>query len=596
MTTDGAPGLLRVDLADGTVASEPLPADWVRRFVGGKGLAARVLYDALEPGVDPLGPDNVLLLAVGPLTGLLPGEARYAAVTKSPQTGGFLDSYAGGSFPGRLAGALGDHDLLLLEGASPEPVRVEVADGTATVEPAADWWGGETTDLDEAVGEGAAVAAVGPAGEHRVAFATVASDGGAHHAGRGGAGAVMGAKRLKAVVARGEPPERPAALDDLHAALVERFEVSATGRWQRAGGTAESVDFADAVGGLATRGWRSGRFEGVEGVGVDAVRRRARGRERDDATAPGDFRVATPDGERVHRGAASMSLGAGLGIDDGDAVAALQATCDRLGLDLISGGNAVAWAVRADEAGHLDAPVAFGDPGGAAALLEAVATRSTPLADALADGVDAAAERYGGAGLVPAVKGLELPNYDPRAAPSMALAYATSDRGACHRRARPIEREPFEDGWTPAATADAVAAEQDARAARWCLVADDFVGEALEDDGAAWLDALGHPAAAGGLDRLGERVWTLARLFNVREGWGRADDALPVALRAPPPDDRDGRAVDPDRFEAMLDAYYARRGWGADGRPTRALVERLGLGDLAGPDLLADEPAVPAGD
>jgi aldehyde:ferredoxin oxidoreductase len=292
-----------------------------------------------------------------------------------------------------------------------------------------------------------------------------------------------------------------------------------------------------------------------------------------------------------------MTLGAGLGIDGVDAVARLEAACDRLGLDLVSAGNALAWAIRADGAGHLESPLTFGDVEGAVRLLEAVASRATPLADALADGVDAAARRYGGGGLVPSIKGLELPNYDPRAAPSMALAYATSDRGACHRRARPIEREPFDGEWTPAEAAAAVIAEQDARAASWCLIADDFAIEALANGGADWLAAVGHPADAESLDTLGERVWTLTRLFNVREGWRRADDTLPEALTEPPVDDPDGRAVDPGRFEAMLDAYYARRGWGPDGRPTRGLLDRLGMSELrTDPSLLADGPAPATGE
>jgi len=591
------PRLLRVDLSTGAVAREPLPADWVRRFVGGKGLAARVLYDELAPGVDPLGPANALAFAAGPLTGWLPGEPRYVAVTKSPQTGGFLDAYGGGTFPGRLAGSLGDHALLLVTGAADRPTRIVLEDGSATVEPADDWWGLDAVELADRVGDGTA-AGIGPAGEHRVRYATIASDGGDHHAGRGGAGAVMGSKRLKAVVARGEPPALPAALEPLREAALDRFEASPTGRWHRTGGTAESVDFADAVGGLATRGWQSSRFDGAEDVGVEAVRARANGRERADEPVPGDFHV----GEGVIRGGAGMTLGAGLGIADAGAVADLGAACDRLGLDLVSAGNVLAWAVRADADGHLDAPLAFGDPVGAAALLDAIATRATPLADVLADGVDAAADRYGGRGLVPSVKGLELPNYDPRAAPSMALAYATSDRGACHRRARPIEREPFEGGWTPERAAAAVVAEQDARAASWCLVADDFAGEALADGGAAWLAAIGHPAATAGadpaeaFDRLGERVWTLTRLFNVREGWRRADDALPPALTVVAAAD-ETPAVRPDRFEAMLDAYYARRRWGADGRPSRDLVTELGLGALADDaGLLADEPTRPPSD
>ncbi|MFB6353916.1 MAG: aldehyde ferredoxin oxidoreductase family protein [Halobacteriales archaeon] len=589
MASDEAVGLLRVDLSSETVDRDPLPADWVRRYVGGKGLAARILYDELVPEVDPLGPGNVLLFAVGPLTGWLPGDARYAAVTKSPQTGGFLDAYGGGSFPARLAGSLSGDALLLVTGAADRPVRVVVEGGSARIEPAEDWWGLDAVELDARVDD-AAVACIGPAGEHRVAFATIASDAGDHHAGRGGAGAVMGAKRLKAVVAADDPPALPDALEPLQEAATDRLADSSAGRWHRAGGTAESVDFADAVGGLATEGWRSGRFEAAEGIGVEAVRARASGRERPDDAVPGDFRVGAVDRDGLHRGGAGMTLGAGLGIDDADAVARLEAACDRLGLDLVSAGNALAWAVRADEAGHLDAPLGFGDAGSAEALLESIARRATPLADDLADGVEAAADRYGGHGLVPTVKGLELPNYDPRAAPSMALAYATSDRGACHRRARPIEREPFDGEWTPARAADAVIAEQDARAASWCLIADDFADAALANGGADWLAAIDHPGTDA-IETLGERVWTLTRLFNVREGWRRADDALPAALTEP--QEGDGRAVDPDRFSAMLDAYYARRGWGADGRPTRALVDRLGFGELAADPLLADEPAAP---
>jgi aldehyde:ferredoxin oxidoreductase len=270
MASESTAGLVRVDLGEGTVSSEPLPERWLRRFVGGKGLAARVLFDELDPGVDPLGPENVLLFAVGPLTGLLPGDARYAAVTKSPQTGGFLDAYGGGTFPGRLAGALDDHLLLLVTGAADRPTRVVVEDGTARIEPAEDWWGLDAVELGARVDDGVSVAGIGPAGEHEVAFATIASDGGDHHAGRGGAGAVMGAKRLKAVVARGEQPTVPEGLAGLRERAEERFAASPTGRWHRAGGTAESVDFADAVGGLATRGWRSGRFEGTDDVGVEA--------------------------------------------------------------------------------------------------------------------------------------------------------------------------------------------------------------------------------------------------------------------------------------------------------------------------------------
>lgn len=578
--------MLRVDLTDRTVAREPVPREWQRRFVGGKGLGARYLYEELSPGVDPLGPDNVLLFMLGPVSGLLPGEDRYAAVTKSPLTGCFLDSYAGGSFPSVLAGALPDVIGIAVTGRADHPVRLVVEDGTVEIE-AADNWGADIPTVADAFPD-AAAACIGPAGERTVAFATIGTDGGDHHAGRGGAGAVMGSKRLKAVVVRGEPPE---GLEDLRERYAERFAGSDTGRWLRASGTVETADFANEAGILPTRGWQEGQFDGADGIGIAAIRELAREREEPDGVGPGGFRVETDDGDSVPRGATTMSLGAGLGIDDAVAVAELGERCDRLGLDLISAGSAVAWAIRASERGIVDRPLSFGDPDTARQLLDEIATRETDLGDALADGVEAATDALGGQGLIPTVKAMALPAYDPRGAQSMALAYATSDRGACHRRALPVEREVFEE-WNVTETTEAIVSQQNQSAVLWSLVVDDFVGNAFDDLGGSWLDAVGLDTD-GDMRTIGERIWTLTRLFNVREGMARDDDTLPVALREPLPDGpSEGEAVDPDRFESMLDEYYAVRGWGRDGRPSYRLVERLNLADTVDEHTpLAEEPA-----
>ncbi|WP_433624941.1 aldehyde ferredoxin oxidoreductase family protein [Halomicrococcus sp. NG-SE-24] len=580
--------VLRVDLSTGTVRRERVPERWRRRFLGGKGLGARYLYEELDAGTDPLGPNNVLGFVLGPLSGYLPGETRYAAVTKSPLTGGFLDSYAGGSFPARLAGALPNCLGLLVTGSADAPVAIRVRDGDAAVVSAADLAGGDAGEVAAAFPDHA-VACVGPAGEAAVRYATIASDGGDHHAGRGGAGAVMGAKNLKAVAVRGDPIEPTGDLARLREEYAETYRDHDTGRWLAAGATIESLDFADETGLLAARGWQTTEFDGSEAIGIEAAKEAAVEREYADGDRPGGFRVETDDGETVPRGATAMTLGAGLGIDDFDDVASLGARCDRLGMDVISAGNAVAWAIRAADAGHVDLDVTFGDADAATALLERIATREDSVADALADGVAVAADRYGGDEFLPTVKSMAVPSYDPRRAGSMALAYATSDRGGCHRRARPFEEEVFEGEWSLEKQVGAVTTAQDVRSVLWSLPADDFLGETFDDLGAEWLTALGREYDPDDLYRLGERVWTLVRLFNVREGFDRTDDDLPVTFREPLPTGEGGR-IDSDDFERALDRYYAARGWGPNGRPLAETLARLDLDDVVDDRTPLDEP------
>ncbi|ELZ85486.1 aldehyde ferredoxin oxidoreductase [Haloferax gibbonsii ATCC 33959] len=567
--------LLTVDLSAGSVESTPIPDEWRQRYVGGKGLGARYLYDELDAGVDPLGEENAILFMLGPLSGYLPGESRYAAITKSPLTGCFLDSYAGGEFPDSLAGALGSHMGLFVTGIASDPVHLVIEDGGATIVPA-ETWGASTVETARAFPD-ASVACIGPAGERQVAYATVASDAGDHHAGRGGAGAVMGSKRLKAIIAKGDPPD---GLDDLREAYATKYRETSTGQWLRASGTVETIDFANEIGALSTRGWSDGQFESADELGITTVEDRAVGREYADAATPGGYRVATEEGDYVPRGATAMSLGAGLDIDDFDAVAVLGQTCDRLGMDLISAGSAVAWTIKANATDVLDRSLSFGEPDGARALLQEIAERESALGDALADGVEAAATRFGGRDLVPTVKSMALPAYDPRGAQSMALAYATSDRGACHRRARPIEREVFDGNWGADRTAAEVIREQDQRSVLWSLIADDFFGDALDDLGREWLESVGLETA-GELATVGERVWNVTRLFNVREGISREDDTLPAALQEPlATGPRAGAVVERDEFDSMLDAYYRRRGWNENGVPTTRTIDRLDLTEL----------------
>ncbi|MFC7212581.1 aldehyde ferredoxin oxidoreductase family protein [Saliphagus sp. GCM10025334] len=584
--------VIQIDLSARTVHRERVPDRWRRHFLGGKGLGARYLYEELEANTDPLGPDNVLGVMLGPLSGYLPGETRYAAITKSPLTGGFLDSYVGGQFPARLAGTLRDCLGLLVTGCSDSPITIQIDNDGVEIAAARNLAGSDTEAVAETFPD-AATACIGPAGESMARYASIASDGGDHHAGRGGAGAVMGAKNLKAIIVRGDPIQPKGDLEQLRREYARTYRDHDTGRWLRAGATIESLDFADETGLLATRGWQETAFDGSDAIGVEAAREAALEREYPDSDTPGGFRVQIDDGDTVPRGGTAMTLGAGLGIDDFEAVAALGALCDRLGMDVISAGNAVAWAIRATEAGHVDLEVGFGDADATRELIKRIADREGPVANALADGVAVAADKYGGEELIPTVKSMALPLYDPRRAGSMALAYATSDRGACHRRARPFEREVFDEEWTLQTQIRTVVTAQNTRSVLWSLPTDDFIGDVFDDLGAEWLAEIGRQYEPSDLYRLGERVWTLVRLFNVREGFDSTDDTLPASVREPVSANRErDDYVDPDDFERALEGYYAARGWGTNGRPLVETLERLELDNVVDGETPIDERPV----
>lgn len=577
--------LIRVDLTRGEIEWEDIPSRWLQKFIGGKGLGARYLYDAIDADTDPRSAANVLLLLVGPLTGYLPDGGRFAAVTKSPLTGLFLDSYAGGSFGPALRAAFPDAAGIVITGKADDPHMLDLREGEIQLRRATELAGKRTDEVDDAF-PGDAVLCVGPAGESGVAFATIASDGGEHHAGRGGAGAVMGTKGLKAVVLDERTPtvEDP-AIEDLRRETRESFEASPYGRAYRASGTHESIGFADALAMLPTRGWQDRTFEGADKLGAEAIESIATARENPDETFPGDYRVQVDEYETVMRGGTPIALGAGLGFADVDIVSALGAACDRLGIDVISAGNVVALAILASRSETIPRDIDFGDDEHIQALLQEIGTRSSPLGNTLAEGVDRAADELDLHGAIPTVKSMAVPSYDPRGAPAMALAYATSDRGACHRRAVPATVDAFRDGLTATQLADAVVTEQDRRALHWCLIVDDVTDPMLGDLGRRWLAAFGLDISQEAYEQVGTRTWTMTRLFNVREGVDRSADTLPDVFREGPD------AIRPDEFDRMIDRYYEAREWDKRGRPSERLLDRLDLlGICTGERVIGDPP------
>jgi len=605
---DGLPEmrhLLRVNLTDGTVETEAVDSTYRDRLVSGKGLGAALLMDETEPGVDPLGPDNALLFMQGPLTGFAPGTSRYAAVTKSPLTGTYVDSYSGGHFPTMLRHALPTYLAIVFEGAAPDPVYLEIdADGSASLEDASDLWGMDTTETAcQFEGKQTKTAAIGPAGENQVRFATISSDEGTHHAGRGGTGAVMGSKNLKAVVATGGDVPNPPAIRQLRAEHTKRLGQSDDTDWARNGGTQLVPDWTQEVGALPSHNWTRGQVADIEDVNIDAFEPGHVGTDSCSACpiacghvtafAETDLDGAFPEAS-VAWGPEYETIGmmgANTDITDVTGITELADAADRLGMDTISLGNVLSWTMEMADRGLVDYDIDFGDARAARDLVEMIAHREG-IGDALAEGTARAAAELA-EGATPAreaaveVKGLELPAYDPRASQSMGLAYATSDRGACHQRAWPIgtdalggERDPF----GTEGHAEAVIAGQDENALLYSMVACDFTGYNYEYV-AEWLDELGYDLDVEDLQTIGERAWNMTRLFNVREGFDRSDDTVPARIQQPieRAGPAEGNALTDEEFEAMLEEYYRRRGWSQEGIPETETLAGLDL-DAIVPD------------
>lgn len=578
--------MARVNLTEGTIGYEPVGAGWARGFIGGKGLGAAYLFAELETGINPLAPDNKLLFMLGPLTGVAPGMSRYAIVTKSPLTGAFLDTYAGGHFPAELRFALPDCMGIIVEGRSSDMVYLRVENGEVAIEPGEHLRAKTTAEVERLFG-GYKVASIGPAGENLVRFACVTNDTG-RNAGRGGAGAVMGSKNLKAIVARGKGP---ALLDGIRKLQRKHNQRLASGdpavEWLGRAGTTTLVQMCNEAGILPTENWTRGGFEGAAGIDADAMLANLESRSScylcpvachmNTKARAGPFAGATSLGPEYE----TLALaGSNTRVSDLGAVIRFNSLCDALGLDTISTGAVVAFAMECSRRGWIGDNIPFGD-GAALVDLAGRIARREGIGDVLAEGVARAARRIGGGCGCAAVhvKGMEVPGYDPRGTWGMALAYATSDRGACHLRAWPVGRDAFgkENPFTTEGKADVVIAEQNENSAEWCLIGCDFAAYPARDAAEFLSTVIGYDVSEEEYVKIGERVYNLTRLFNVREGFGRKDDIMPARFEKPLPS---GRAIKREDFEKMLDEYYKKRGWAGDGVPTKQTVRRLGLDNL----------------
>ncbi len=588
--------LLFLDLDRQTHEVLEVGEEVVRAFIGGKGLGAYLLYKHLRPKTDPFSPDNLLMFLTGPLTGTgYPTSGRMVVITKSPLTGLFLDSHAGGWFGPELR-RLG-LDGLVIRGSSKDPIYIWLSEEGVELRDASRIWGqttGRSVELVRAETDPRAhVAVIGPAGENLVRFACIVFDRDEDPwrsgvAGRGGAGAVMGSKRLKAVAVRavrGKIQVRdPAGFRSLVRQLYGKMRESPFYHIRRAVGTSYWVEPMNRLGFLPTRNFTSGFIESHYGLTASYLRAHV---ARDVGCAYCPMRcgkvVHLPEGAVKVEYEILAMMGANDGIKDALEVARSIKMATELGLDGISTGVVVGFAMEAGEKGLLEDAPGFGDAEGQRELIRKIAYREG-IGDLLAEGVMRAAEELGPKAVRMAmhVKGMELPGYDPRASWGMALAYATADRGGCHQRAWTVRAEI--DGrlrrFSTEGLVEFVKSVQDERAAAFSLIVCDFAPLGVED----FIDGL---RMAAGLEydvreylRTGERIWNLVRVFNIREaGISRPDDTLPPRALEEPLPMPDGRMARMDRalLDRMIDEYYRLRGWDEQGRPTPEKLEELGL-------------------
>ncbi len=602
--------LLRVDLTAGQTRFEEIPARVLKEYVGARGLGIRYLLDEVDPGCDPLGPANKLILSTGPLTGTrAPTGARYVVTTKSPLTGVLTCSNAGGFFPAvfKKTGV----DAIVVEGRAPEPVYLWLHDGRAELRPAGHLWGKDThltTDaLRAETRPEARVACIGPAGENLVRFASIMNDRD-RAAGRSGVGAVMGSKNLKAVVVHGT---RRVSLHDearfngLVRGYVERFRRAYRDEPPplRSHGTAVTVMGTQSTGIFPTRNFQAGQFEHWQEIHGETLTRRFLVKAKACFSCPiacgRVTRVDVPGFEGEGEGPeyeTVYSLGSDCGVGDLAAVTKANYLCNELGLDTITMGATIACAMEMAERGILPEadvgrPLRFGDARAIVELTRMTAYREG-FGDLLAEGSLRLATRYGHPELAMVARGQEFAGYDPRGEQGMGLAYATSPVGASHMRGDPAYIEilgvptlidPLE--WR--GKGELVAEWQNTfaliDAAGLCVffTIRNLVSPDRHVRPTGILELLNAATGAGySLEELmlaGERIFNAERLFMIGAGSGGKHDTLPPRmLQEPMPGGpAQGMVV---HLREMLDEYYRFRRWDPRGTPSPEKLAELGLG------------------
>ncbi|MBI5017931.1 MAG: aldehyde ferredoxin oxidoreductase family protein [Deltaproteobacteria bacterium] len=575
--------ILIVDLTARTSRAEALSDAVLAETLGGKGLATRLLLEHAPAGVDPLSPENPLVFAVGPVTDTrIPGSCRYGIFTKSPQTGFYSESYSGGKAAEKMSRS--GFDAVVVKGAGAEPLYLEISEEGARFHDAADLWGKETYAAEDALLAAyggvtkAAALVIGPAGERQVPFSIVANDYW-RCAGRTGAGAVMGSKKLKALVYRGEakrPLADPGGIEAYaRKMLAEKKDHAATQTYKNFG-TPVMVNLLNTFGAFPTRYWHEGRKEGFEAINAESMKSRCDVRPKACARCFMACGKLTTVKQGRHAGLALegpeyetiYAFGGLCLVDSIEEIVYLNDVCDRLGIDTISAGNLVAFAMEASAQGRISEAVPYGDVDVAAGLLADIAARRG-LGEVLSKGIVEAGRAWGMERQTIHVKGLEPAGYDPRILKGMGLAYATSDRGACHLRTTFYKPE-LSNQIAPDAVEGKAALLVDFEdrlnlfdGLILCRFFRDFYP--WEELAAVIRLTTGQDLDRQGLKRLADTIADGARRFNLREGLTKDDDWLPDRFFDEPLPEK-GNVLTRDELARLRADYYAARGWDAEGR------------------------------
>ncbi len=579
--------VLRINLTEKKASTEPLRMDFAEKYIGSKGLVIRYMYEELEPGIDALGPDNKLFLTTGPFTGTpVPCSGKLSVAAKSPATGTMNDCSIGGHAGIRIKFA--GYDMVIFEGQLAEPGYVVIEDDEVKFVDAGDLWGKGSHEaeslLAEEYGREFSILSIGPAGENLSNMACINSDY-YRQAGRGGIGAVMGSKKMKAILVKGtggvKVPDIVKTTDRILEILHEDV-LQEDNTFVYDAGTTAFLEACNDGGILPWKNFSDTTDEQWTEYNGDVLMESREGKRGCGSCGLGCGNFLKI-GDAVCEGPEYETIsvaGPNAGIRDPYAIVKFNQVADDMGLDTISAGDTIIWAMEMTEKGLHDFGIKFGDGEGMLRLLKEMATR-TGVGAELADGVKIASEKFGGTDFAMQVKGLEYPQYEPRGSWGMSLAYAVSDRGACHMRAYAPNEEVFAASippYTPEGKGQMVYNLGEFNAVKFSLCICDFWGTISYDIMAELLTLVtGREWTAEEMGEVGRRVLNIGRAFNQREGFNRAHDTVPKrvikdALKSGP---AAGQVIPPEAFEDMLDQYYEVMGWNKDGTMPEELIQSI---------------------